>query len=192
MKNGEQGKPRYVRKIKISGFASPEKERRNEDKKREPLLILTVRGLYHGQVKMEAQDGSVFLCSKESARGTLWGDTVEAQKIGRERVMIRRVIERAHEEIIGVLHGLLDEHLKHKTDAIVLGCTHYSFIKKALEQVAPGVPLLDGNLGTVRQLRRVLEKENLLRPEGEKGSIQLITTGDEHIYLPSMERLLKL
>ena len=104
MKNGEQGKPRYVRKIKISGFASPEKERRNEDKKREPLLILTVRGLYHGQVKMEAQDGSVFLCSKESTRGTLWGDTVEAQKIGRERVVIRRVLERAHEEIIGVLH----------------------------------------------------------------------------------------
>ena len=96
------------------------------------------------------------------------------------------------EKIIGVLHGLLDEHLKRKTDAIVLGCTHYSFIKKALEQVAPGVPLLDGNLGTVRQLRRVLEKENLLRPEGGKGSVQLITTGDERIYLPSMEKLLEL
>ena len=54
------------------------------------------------------------------------------------------------------------------------------------------MPLLDGNLGTVRQLRRVLEKENLLRPEGGKGSGQLITTGDERIYLPSMERLLKL
>lgn len=105
MKNSDQRKPRYVRRIRIEGYASPSKEiGRKDEKKKEPALMLTVRGLYHGQVKMEAQDGSVFFCSKENARGTLWGDMVEAQKIGRERVMIRRVLTRAHEEIIGVLH----------------------------------------------------------------------------------------
>lgn len=104
MKNSEQEKTRYVRKIKISGIASPDKQKKNEEKKRETLLKLTVRGLYHGQVKMEAEDGSVYICSKDSARGTLWGDIVEVQKIGRERVIVRRVLERAHEEIVGVLH----------------------------------------------------------------------------------------
>ena len=105
MKNSNHDKPRYVRRIRIEGYVSPSKEKNKaEEKKKEPALTLTVRGLYHGQVKMEAEDGSVFLCSKDGARGTLWGDTVEAQKIGRERVMVRRVLTRAHEEIIGVLH----------------------------------------------------------------------------------------
>ena len=109
MKKENPGHGRYVRRIPISGFASATKEKggsRNGDKQQEKreMLRLTVRGLYHGAVKMEAEDGSVFTCSKDSARGTLWGDVVQAQKIGRERVVVRRVLERAHEEIIGVLH----------------------------------------------------------------------------------------
>ena len=96
------------------------------------------------------------------------------------------------ERILSVLHGLLDEHLKNKTDAIVLGCTHYPLIREALAQVAPGVPLIDGNLGTVRQLRRVLERDGLLCPPGEPGGYELYTTGDEAIYLPRMRLLMDL
>ena len=105
MKQEYSGKKRYVRRIPISGLASSQKEKKEENKKeRRDLLRLTVRGLYHGAVKMEAEDGTVYTCSKDSARGTLWGDIVEAERIGRERVIVRRVIRRAHEEIIGVLH----------------------------------------------------------------------------------------
>ena len=105
MKRENPGAKRYVRRIPISGFASASKEKKGErEKERRELLRLTVRGLYHGAVKMEAQDGAVYTCSKDSARGTLWGDIVEAERIGRERVVVRRVLERAHEEIIGVLH----------------------------------------------------------------------------------------
>ena len=96
------------------------------------------------------------------------------------------------EEMLRVLHGLLDEHLVRKTDGIVLGCTHYSFIKNALAKVAPGVPLFDGNQGTVRQLRRVLESRGLLREEGKQGSVALTTTGDASVILPRMNMLLKL
>ena len=96
------------------------------------------------------------------------------------------------ERILSVLHGLLDEHLKKKTDAIVLGCTHYPLIREALAQVAPGVPLIDGNLGTVRQLGRVLERDGLLCPPGEPGGYELHTTGDEAIYLPRMRLLMDL
>lgn len=96
------------------------------------------------------------------------------------------------ERILSVLHGLLDEHLKKKTDAIVLGCTHYPLIREALAQVAPDVPLIDGNLGTVRQLRRVLERGGLLCPPGEPGGYELHTTGDEAIYLPRMRLLMDL
>lgn len=107
MKKDNPGQKRYVRKIPISGFASADKKsdkKAEEKKKKRELLRLTVRGLYHGAVKMEAEDGSIFVCSKDSARGTLWGDIVEAERIGRERVVVCKVIQRAHEEIIGVLH----------------------------------------------------------------------------------------
>lgn len=105
MKKENPGQKRYVRKIPISGFASVDKRTdKKENKKTRELLRLTVRGLYHGSVKMEAEDGSIFTCSKDSARGTLWGDIVEAERIGRERVVVCKVIQRAHEEIIGVLH----------------------------------------------------------------------------------------
>ena len=93
-------------------------------------------------------------------------------------------------QIENVLHGLLDEHLKKKTDAIVLGCTHYVFVREALSRVAPGIPLVDGNAGTVRQLKRVLEENGLL--SDGTGSAELHTTGENEIYIPLMEKLLKL
>ena len=108
MKKGNPGKARYVRRIPISGFAAPAKAGKNrqsgKEKEKCETLRLTVRGLFHGAVQMEAEDGSVFTCSKENARGTLWGDVVEAERIGRERVRVRKVLQRAHEEIVGVLH----------------------------------------------------------------------------------------
>ncbi len=94
-------------------------------------------------------------------------------------------------EIEGVLHGLLDAPLRNKTDAIVLGCTHYVFVKNALARVAPHVPLVDGNMGTVQQLNRVLKERGIRRAEG-KGSYALDTTGDRKVYIPLMERLMNL
>ena len=96
------------------------------------------------------------------------------------------------DRILSVLHTLLDEHLKKKTDAIVLGCTHYPLIREALAQVAPGIPLIDGNLGTVRQLRRVQERDGMLCPPGEPGGFELHSTGDEAVYLPRMRLLMDL
>lgn len=104
MKKGNPGKARFVRRIPISGFASPAKKNKPEGKQQRETLRLTVRGLFHGAVKMEAEDGTAYACARENARGTLWGDVVEAERIGRERVRVRRVLERAHEEIVGVLH----------------------------------------------------------------------------------------
>ena len=103
-KKGNPGKARFVRRIPISGFASPAGKNKPEGKEQRETLRLTVRGLFHGAVKMEAEDGTAYACARENAHGTLWGDVVEAERIGRERVRVRKVLERAHEEIVGVLH----------------------------------------------------------------------------------------
>ena len=56
-----------------------------------------------------------------------------------------------------------------KLDALVLGCTHYPFVKKVISRILGAkTELLDGSLGTARETRRRLEAAGLLRTgEGE-------------------------
>ena len=75
-----------------------------------------------------------------------------------------------------------------KLAAAVLGCTHFSFLKKALGRALPGVPLLDGNEGSARRLEYLLRENGTLREAGE-GSVEFFTSGDEAVFLPLMRRL---
>ena len=51
-----------------------------------------------------------------------------------------------------------------RLDALVLGCTHYPFMKKAMAAVlGDGVELLDGGEGTARETKRRLAQADLLR-----------------------------
>ncbi|NLG37320.1 MAG: glutamate racemase [Clostridiales bacterium] len=46
--------------------------------------------------------------------------------------------------------------------AIVLGCTHYSFIAQDIAALMPGTAIYDGNRGTALHLRHTLERGGLL------------------------------
>ena len=51
-----------------------------------------------------------------------------------------------------------------KLNALVLGCTHYPFVKKTVARIlGDRTELLDGSLGTARETRRRLEEAGLLR-----------------------------
>lgn len=76
-------------------------------------------------------------------------------------------------------------------DALVLGCTHYVFLKRAIGQALPGVPLIDGNLGTARRLAHLLSEAGLERVQGQ-GEVRFITSGDERVFIPRMEMLFRL
>ena len=79
-----------------------------------------------------------------------------------------------------------DAHL----DAVVLGCTHYVFLRPIARELLPSETLVtDGNEGTARQLRRVLDAHGLLAASGTGGT-RLCTSGDKEKALPVMERLL--
>ncbi len=56
-------------------------------------------------------------------------------------------------------------------DALVLGCTHYPFMKNAIRAVlGDSVELLDGGEGTARETMRRLKEADLLNPQ-PKGSL---------------------
>lgn len=72
-------------------------------------------------------------------------------------------------------HHIEDETIKHaivkcfenvdceSLSSIVLGCTHYVFLKHALRQVIQSsILLVDGNLGTAKQVKRLLRNLNQL------------------------------
>ena len=88
------------------------------------------------------------------------------------------LVELIEQEIIEgkVLNAYLkDKFLDYnEIAAVVLGCTHYPFIKEELSKViSDDVPIIDGSLGTVLQLKRILENGNILSNRREKGKIQI-------------------
>ncbi|MGN0754545.1 MAG: glutamate racemase [Aristaeellaceae bacterium] len=103
---------------------------------------------------------------------------------------LMELVEReADEEARRYLLELLAPYDLTKVDAVVLGCTHYVFLRPILRQILPDTAaVLDGNEGTARQLRRVLAARDLLA-EGP-GSITLETSGNPAQVLPVMRRLL--
>ena len=96
-------------------------------------------------------------------------------------------------EIADYLHRLFAPYRDTPVDAVVLGCTHYVFLHPILRRLLPAeTAILDGNAGAIRQLRRVLEERNALRPEVASGRVELHTSGDEALVLPRMKQLLQL
>ncbi len=92
------------------------------------------------------------------------------------------------------LAQLLGQYGGAQIDAIVLGCTHYPFIRGNIERYAKAhfageCRLFDGNAGTVRQLKRVLADNGLLSENG-KGGVSLFTSGDAKTVVPAFERML--
>lgn len=63
-------------------------------------------------------------------------------------------------------------------DTLVLGCTHYPFLRPLIEEVAgPEVEIIDPATAVARQLRRRLEDADLLSEDDDPGTEHFWTTG---------------
>jgi glutamate racemase len=92
--------------------------------------------------------------------------------------------------VISKLHAILDPYLSTPTDAIVLGCTHYVFLKGAFRTVCPNIPLIDGNGGTIKQLINVLKQKDLLSDQAPKTRRTLLSSDERMATITLMEKLL--
>ena len=87
------------------------------------------------------------------------------------------------------LHSLLDPYVG-KLDALVLGCTHYPFVRRNIAAIlGPDVEILHGGKGTARETRRRLQKAGLLR-EGE-GSVEILNSAQDQHLLNLCRKLLE-
>jgi glutamate racemase len=68
-----------------------------------------------------------------------------------------------------IAQGVSDEYLKNfkgkRIDTLILGCTHYPILKNTIQKsVGEKVKLIDSGIETAREVKKILEKKNLLNP----------------------------
>ncbi len=69
-----------------------------------------------------------------------------------------------------MLEGLLSPYIG-KVDGVVLGCTHYPFVRKQIASILGDLPFFDGAKGTAKELSRRLQKEGLLTKRDTPGQV---------------------
>lgn len=70
-------------------------------------------------------------------------------------------------EYLDFLHRLLAPYIDNPVDAFVTGCTHYPFAKNDIQKTLQNNPIFfDGAIGTSKELKRILLKNNLLKENG--------------------------
>lgn len=72
------------------------------------------------------------------------------------------------------LRELFAEYLVHPVDCVVLGCTHYPFVREMIQKIlGADVLIFDGGAGTARETQRRLEECDLLNLSQEQGTVVL-------------------
>ena len=83
------------------------------------------------------------------------------------------------EETRALLERAVAPMLAAGADTLVLGCTHYPFVRPLLDEIAgPDVTIIDPAPAVARHTRNVLQQRDQLAPDTQAGSLRCYTTGD--------------
>ena len=94
-------------------------------------------------------------------------------------------------ELSEYLMSLFKDALNDSIDAVVLGCTHYPFVRKAIAGiVGENVFIIDGGNGTARETLHQLKVHNICAPADNIGTVSLENSNSDMI--PLMETLLRI
>ena len=88
---------------------------------------------------------------------------------------LANAIELGKKELVDdILKNIFNNYRDKNIDSIVLGCTHYPFVKREILSEMPGVTLLDGSTGVANEVKRQLENNNLINDTDIKGKVFVI------------------
>lgn len=62
------------------------------------------------------------------------------------------------------------------SDSVVLGCTHYPFVRRQIEKYLPDAAVFDGGEGTAREAARRIRAAGLENEVGKQGKIEFISS----------------
>lgn len=93
--------------------------------------------------------------------------------------------------VTDALRPLLDPMLEVGVDVVVLGCTHYPFLRNAIQAyTGPDVRVIDSGEAIARRVDVVLSGAGLKRELGPSGTFTFATSGDLSAVLPVASQLL--
>jgi len=94
-------------------------------------------------------------------------------------------------ELDRYLRGIFEIYQNRQIDSIVLGCTHFPFVRAAIvRDFGHPVGIFDGAPGTARETHRRLEEEGLLNLSDVPGVVSLHNSADTPHMLEISRRLL--
>ncbi len=81
-----------------------------------------------------------------------------------------------------LLRQYLQPMLEAKIDYLVLGCTHYPYLMPLLRELLPsGITIIDCGEAVARQVKHILQKNDLENGSSKKSRHSFFTNGDEEI-----------
>ena len=83
------------------------------------------------------------------------------------------------------LKDIISPFDKKDISAVVIGCTHFSFIAEDIKEAAQCNAVFDGRYGTARHLQKTIEKENLLG--SNRGGAEFVLSAKDEIYRRMIE-----
>jgi glutamate racemase len=96
-------------------------------------------------------------------------------------------------EVNSFLKERLGKYTYGEVASIVLGCTHYPFIKNELNSIlGEHVPIIDGSLGTAKQLRKQLIMKNLINESIEVGKVNIYNSLENENIIKLSYKLLNM
>ena len=80
------------------------------------------------------------------------------------------------------LEKLLEPYADHKVDAVVLGCTHFPFARKPIQEIlGEEVLVFEGSMGAAKQCQRLLAERDLLMDSETEGMISFENSDESKI-----------
>lgn len=154
----------------------------------EPALKPAVLASGTGRILVMATEVTLAL-DKFHRLSDRWAEGTEVETVACNGLVER--VERGNldaPDVIELLESLIGPY-RGKVDRVVLGCTHYPFVRRQIAQVLGDVRLFDGGAGTARQLRRLLGQGGLLCDEDRQGSVSFASSIDTPGELELYRRL---
>lgn len=95
-------------------------------------------------------------------------------------------------ELESYLTDTLAPYLTRPADAVVLGCTHYPFVRAQIARAAHTEALYDGGAGTARETEHQLSLRGRLRGGAEAGTVEILNSEPGEARIRFCRRLLSL
>lgn len=114
--------------------------------------------------------------SISSVAGTGLAEIVEEGQPGTERART-------------AVRSVLAAEVRAGADTVVLGCTHYAFLRDDIAAEFPEVTLVDTSEAVARRAVAVLDEQGLRAADDARGGIDLIVSGDRQTFVAVMSKL---